>query len=270
MWRWILALAGLAVLVHVVGCGRWMGESNADLQRQKLSLEVMHAERQELTSLIDAEKKTRADNQQSLQELERRRVELQTMGQTVEKERRHLDVELAQANEKLAVAEKRLNAKVQELKALEGRNQQQLDEIAAGKRDITAAFAAMGSGLGSAAKTQKAEPAPQKKAAEMKAARQQRTRRQYLEALADATIAVVRRNPVSAAYGNPQLARKQLLERLQAVKPGDSERQFQEDANRAAEEFANKSAKGTLTEAEIAEIRDFISPQANHQTSSMH
>ncbi len=272
MWRWILALAGLVVLVPVLGCSKWMGQSNADLEGQKLRLEVLHAERQELASLIDAEKTLRSENQHSLQQLQHRRAELQAMQQTVEKKQQHLDVNMAQANAKLAVAEKRLNARVEELKTLESKNQKQLDEIAARKREIAAALASMESVPGSAAKTktQPTESDRQKQAAAKKVAQQQRARRQYLESLADATIAVVKKNPVSAAYGNPQLVRQQLLERLQAVKPGLSEQQFRQSANRTAEEFANTSTKGTLTEPEIATIRDFGAPRASPQASSAH
>jgi hypothetical protein len=270
MWRWILALTGLAILIPVLGCSKWMGQSNVDLEQQKLSMEVMHAERQELASLIEAEKKIRAENQQAIQELERRRLDLQTMQQTIENDRQHLNVELAQTNAKLAVAERRLNARVQELTSLEARNQQQLDELAAKKKEIAATVASMQPGPGAAAKRQETELGRQKQATEKTIAQQQRTRRQYLESLADATLAIVMENPVSTVSGNPQLARQQLLERFNAARPEVSQRQFQQTANRIAVEFAQKSTKGTLTEAEIAALRDFGPPQANRQAPSTH
>jgi hypothetical protein len=271
MWRWFLMLAAVAILVPLLGCSKSMSQSNADLERQKLSIEVMHTERQELTSLIDAEKRIRAENQQSLQELERRRVQLQTMQQTVENDRQHLDLQLADANAKLAVAEQRLTARVHELTDLEAINRRQLDELAAKRQEIATALASTQSRAGAAAaKAQQTEFDRQKQATEKRVAQQQRARRQYLESLADATLAIVRNNPLSSARDNPQLARRQLLERLNAIKPGVPQWQFQEAANRTAEEFAKKSSKGTLTEAEVAKIRDFGSPQANRQTPSAH
>ncbi len=264
MLRSILLLAALGTLVPILGCSKGTGQSNADLQEEKLRLEVMRAERQELDSLLAAQKQMRSENQDAFQQLDRRRTELQTMKQTVEKERQRLDADLAQANAKLAAAEGHLNAKVRELKTMQAKNQKQLDEIAAGKKEVAAALASMQSGRASAAPSVAAE----KQATEKSVAEQERARRKYLESLADATVGIMKSNPMSPAYGNPRLVRQQLLERLQAEKPGVSQRQFQENANRTAEEFAMKSTTGTLTEAEVAAIRDFRPPQTTRQASS--
>jgi hypothetical protein len=267
MLRSIVLISALAALVAVLGCSKGISHSNADLEEQKLRLEVMRVEREELTSLLETQKRLRVENQRAIQEMERRRTELRTLQQSVEKQQEHLDADMARANAKLAMAEDRLNARVQELKTLEATNQKQIEAIAAGKRELAAGFASMQSGRGSGARSTVAPLQQTERDRQKQAAERELAHRQYLESLADATVAIMKGNPMSIAYGNPQLARKQLIERLQATKPSDSERQFQDAAKRAAEEFARQSTKGSLTAAEVAKIRDFVSQQTNRQPS---
>ena len=78
-------------------------------------------------------------------------------------------------------------------------------------------------------------------------------------------MGIIQRVPIGVGNRYPQRTRKQLMERLESVKPTNSQEQFQEDANRVAIQFALNVTGGILTEEERTTIRDFGYQETGNQ-----
>ena len=265
MSRLLLLLAGLAMLVPVVGCIQGTRPSTADLEREKISMEVMNAQRQELNSLINTQQQLRAKNEKALRDLDRRRTELQGMEQDLQKKQLALQSSMAKANAKLKQVEDRLNSREKELQTLEAKNQQQLEQIAAWKKEVAARRPAAPSEISPVASSTIAKAQQAEQDQRQREAQQKQAREKYLESLADATIGVVKNVPIGSGYQFPQRTREELMTRLNALRPASSEQQFRDNANRTAVQFALHVTNGTLTDSERAAIRNFGYQEAGKQ-----
>ena len=264
MMRLFLLFVGLAILAPVLGCGRTMEQANLELEQDKLRLELMHAQRDELASLVKKQKEVGAlekKNEESLQELDKRRSEIQRLEQEVKQQQAALKSASAEEDARLKAAEDQLTAKEAELKAIEARNKDTLKRIAAENRAVYEKMTSLEARL---ARAESRTTAPSQEANSGKGKpvdRVAQARQQYLEALADATISIAAKVPIGTASENPQHARHELLQQLQKIGQTESEDQYQEAARQVAEQFALKVTNGMLTNPEIAAIRGFSYPR---------
>ncbi len=137
--RLFLLFVGLTILAPVLGCGRTMEQANLELEQDKLRLELMHAQRDELATLVKKQKEVGAlekKNEESLQQLDKRRSEIQRLEQEVKQQQAALKSASAKEDARLKAAEDQLTAKEAELKTIEGRNKDTLKRIAAENRAV--------------------------------------------------------------------------------------------------------------------------------------
>lgn len=263
MSRLFFLIAGLVFLTPVIGCGRSMEQATLELEQDKLRLELMHAQRDELAALVKKEQEVctlEKKNEEARQELDKRRSEIQRLEQEVKQQQAALQSASAEEDARLKAAEYQLKTKEAELKMSEGRNKDTLKRITAENREVYTKMASLEARL---ARAESCVAAPSEEAKSGKGNPDDRlvwARQQYLEALADATIGIVAKVPIGAGYKNPQHVRHELLQQLQKTGKTESDDQFQEAARRIAEQFALKVTKGTLTNQEKAAIREFSYP----------
>ena len=148
MLRYILLLTCLAVFLPMLGCNGETGQSAVDLELEKLRLEVMRAQREEMDSLIDVEKRIRAENVKTAQKLDRRYAELQQLEKTIEQKQQDLRTAQAKTDTQRKLTENRLNTKEAELEAMETKNKELLQQINAKKREISSQLSSLKSKRG--------------------------------------------------------------------------------------------------------------------------
>jgi hypothetical protein len=257
-------LVGLAVLLPVLGCGKATEQSKAELlQEEKLRLALMNAQQGQLSWLLHREQQVRAmekRNEKAVEKLASERLEVRQSRQELKHQQEALKAVATEADARVKAAESRLKAGEAEFQAGEQKDKEKLADLTARNRELSRRLVYL-EATTSSPRPRIAEEVPStQREASRRADEQKKARQQYLEALADTTIGIVKNVPMGTTYENPETARQRLLQQFQTMKPTSSDEQFKEAARRSAEQFALRVTKGTLTEEERATIRNFEQP----------
>jgi hypothetical protein len=166
---------GVSLLI-VAGCGKGAEERNLELEQQKLTLQLMQSQREQLASLAEREKAALAiekKNSETLKQIENRQSNLDATSKDMDERQARLKIDLAKATDAIKAKEAKLAVREAELRALQDESRGAMQRIAAKDQEVNARIAGL----------QAQAAAEARRAAEEAAAREERQRPEVVNRL---------------------------------------------------------------------------------------
>ncbi len=228
----------VASVLTLTGCGG--KEKGLELERQKLTLDLMKAQNEQLATLTQKESELRAlekKNQGALQEIERERAELQALQEKTAQKERALQEAVAKEEARLKSEEDRLKAESKAVSDDHLKMQQAWREITTKRAELDLRLAVIEKAQEEARLAKEAERRAEVERKRPEVMERMKRRQPFLEELAAMAAKLV---PASQAIEQPRsTVRKALLDRFEktGVAAIEDEDAFALQATKTASEY---------------------------------